>query len=45
MIAVRGRHVGITLLCTAQYINTVPAVIRSNCVSHSKNYTIKKIEQ
>ena len=31
ILAIRGRHIGITIITTTQYINTIPPVIRSNC--------------
>ena len=31
ILAIRGRHLGISIITTSQYINTIPPVIRSNC--------------
>ena len=30
LLAIRGRHIGISIIMTSQYINTIPPVIRSN---------------
>ena len=30
ILAIRGRHLGISIITTSQYINTIPPVIRSN---------------
>ena len=31
ILAIRGRHLGISIITTSQYIYTIPPVIRSNC--------------
>ena len=31
ILAITGRHLGISIITTSQYINTIPPVIRSNC--------------
>ena len=30
LLAIRGRHIGISIIMTSQYINTIPPIIRSN---------------